>query len=230
MRRCGPSWRGFLAAVLVAGSGHGLAQTLTADFTFSPHDPAPGSAVQFTDTSTGPAPIFEWSWDFGDPGSGPSNHSPLQNPTHTFASAGEYSVTLTVDVSSRRTQTVHVEGGSGTCVTRPDLMCLNNNRFQVSANWTKPNGETGTGTAVSLTDDSGYFWFFDPANIEMVVKVLNGCGLNNAYWVFAAGLTNVRVDWLVRDTATGDEFPAVNPQGTPFAPVQNINAFPNSCP
>jgi len=24
----------------------------------------------------------------------------------------------------------------------------------------------------------------------MVVKVLNGCGLNNAYWVFAAGLTN----------------------------------------
>ena len=31
---------------------------------------------------------------------------------------------------------------------------------------------------VGLTSDSGYFYFFDPANIELVIKVLNGCGLN----------------------------------------------------
>ncbi len=44
--------------------------------------------VQFNDNSTG-APTGWW-WDFGDNGS-----SMLQNPVHTFASAGIYNVTLT---------------------------------------------------------------------------------------------------------------------------------------
>jgi hypothetical protein len=61
------------------------------------------------------------------------------------------------------------------------VLCLSGNRFQVSANWTKPDGGTGTGTAIKLTDDSGYFWFFDPSKIEMVTKVLNGCTFNSAY-------------------------------------------------
>jgi PKD repeat protein len=45
-------------------------------------------AVDFTDTSTG-SPTA-WSWTFGD-----NTTSTLQNPTHTFATAGPYSVTLT---------------------------------------------------------------------------------------------------------------------------------------
>ena len=64
----------------------------------------------------------------------------------------------------------------------------------------------------------------------MVVKVLNGCALNNAYWVFASGLTNVQVDWLVTDTLTGATFVGTNPQGMAFVPVQETRAFPNSCP
>jgi len=46
-------------------------------------------AVQFTDQSTG-APT-SWSWSFGDGGT-----STLQGPTHTYAAAGTYDVTLTV--------------------------------------------------------------------------------------------------------------------------------------
>ena len=109
-------------------------------------------------------------------------------------------------------------------------LCLVGGRFQVSANWTRPNGSSGTGTAVTLTDGSGYFWFFDPTNTEMVVKVLNGCAINNAYWVFAAGLTNVQVNWQVLDTQTGVSYTQVNTQGTPFAPIQATSAFPTSCP
>src|SRR4029079_13068104 len=45
-------------------------------------------AVDFTDTSTG-SPTA-WSWTFGD-----NTTSTQQNPTHTFATAGPYSVTLT---------------------------------------------------------------------------------------------------------------------------------------
>ena len=43
------------------------------------------------------------------------------------------------------------------------------------------------GQAVPLTPDSGYFWFFNAANIEAVVKVLNACSVNDHHWVFAAG-------------------------------------------
>lgn len=47
----------------------------------------------FTDTSTpGPSgPITAWAWTFGDGGTSTS-----QNPTHSYAAAGIYSVRLVV--------------------------------------------------------------------------------------------------------------------------------------
>ncbi len=49
--------------------------------------------VNFTDASTnGPT---SWSWDFGDPSSGANNTSTDQNPSHTYASDGAYTVKLT---------------------------------------------------------------------------------------------------------------------------------------
>jgi PKD repeat protein len=63
------------------------AASLDAAFTFSPSAPAPGQTVRFTDTSTGNP--TSWSWSFGDGGT-----STAQNPSHTFASAGSYAVTL----------------------------------------------------------------------------------------------------------------------------------------
>jgi PKD repeat protein len=55
-----------------------------ADFTFGTNN----LTVVFTDTSTG----FpnRWIWDFGD-----GNSSNLQNPSHTYANAGSFVVTLT---------------------------------------------------------------------------------------------------------------------------------------
>jgi hypothetical protein len=82
---------------------------------------------------------------------------------------------------------------------------------------------------VKLTSDSGYLWFFGSANIEAVVKVLDGCGTNNRYWVFAGGLTNVRVVLKVTDTMTGLIKKYVNPQGTAFQPIQDVSAFA-TCP
>ncbi|AKB25522.1 collagen triple helix repeat domain protein [Methanosarcina sp. MTP4] len=45
-------------------------------------------SVQFTDLSEN---ATEWNWDFGD-----KANSPEQNPTHTYSTAGNYNVTLTV--------------------------------------------------------------------------------------------------------------------------------------
>ena len=56
--------------------------------------------VQFTDLSeeNGGGAIVSWAWNFGDPASGITNTSTLQNPVHTFSAAGvTYNVTLIVN-------------------------------------------------------------------------------------------------------------------------------------
>lgn len=68
-----------------------------ANFSGTPRSPSVGQAVQFQDRSTpGTAAVNQWLWDFGDPDSGEDNLSNLQNPTHTYAAPGFYTVTLTV--------------------------------------------------------------------------------------------------------------------------------------
>ncbi len=53
--------------------------------------------INFTDLSVANSGVLNsWSWNFGDPASGANNTSTLQNPTHTFATAGTYNVTLSV--------------------------------------------------------------------------------------------------------------------------------------
>ncbi|MBK7030681.1 MAG: PKD domain-containing protein [Bacteroidales bacterium] len=72
----------------------------TANFEFE--NTCINSAVQFTDLSQtgGTGAISNWHWDFGDPISNWNNFSPLQNPVHTYATAGTYQVSLTVTTSN----------------------------------------------------------------------------------------------------------------------------------
>ena len=107
----------------------------------------------------------------------------------------------------------------------PEQRPLRGHRYQQS-----PLGASFQATAVRLTADTGYFWFFDPNNVELVTKVLNGCGTNDAYWVFAAGLTNLGVHLTVTDLQFGVLMKTYeNPIGTPFAPIQDTGAF-RTCP
>ena len=115
------------------------------------------------------------------------------------------------------------------CAADAATLCLAGGRFALRAQWETPDGNQGTAHAVGLTADTGYLWFFNPANVEAVVKVLDGCGVDGAYWVFAGGLTNVRTVLTVTDTRTGAARTYVNPQGTAFQPIQDTLAFP-SCP
>ena len=82
------------SAVTVSGSGG----TPTANFTYS----ASGLTVNFTDTSTDSGgSIGMHSWNFGD-----GSTSTAANPSHTYASAGTYSVSETVyDSVSNRSST-----------------------------------------------------------------------------------------------------------------------------
>lgn len=117
---------------------------------------------------------------------------------------------------------------ASTCNPGPTTLCLNGGRFKVEAHW-NTGGGSGAGTAESLGEDSGRFWFFSPDNTEVVVKVLNACSYDDRYWVFASGLTNVQVVITVTDTETGRVRSYFNPSGRAFAPVQDVQAFA-TCP
>jgi Bacterial pre-peptidase C-terminal domain len=111
----------------------------------------------------------------------------------------------------------------GSCSTATSL-CLGSSRFTVSVAWATTDGRTGSGQAVVLTDDTGYFWFFDPANVELVVKVLDGRGINGHFWVFYGALSNVRYTITVNDTSDGRHRTYDNPQGN-LASFADTSAF-----
>lgn len=115
------------------------------------------------------------------------------------------------------------------CLPGSSKLCLTAGRFKVEATWKTADGKSGFAHTVQLQSDSGYLWFFNQSNIEVVVKVLNACGLNNRYWVFAGGLTNVEVTLTITDTKTAATRTYKNPQGKPFAPIQDTSAFA-TCP
>ena len=71
---------------------------VAADFTANPTSGNAPLTVQFTDKSTGAS---SRSWNFGD-GSATSSD---QNPSHTFTTAGTYTVVLTVSDSNGRSST-----------------------------------------------------------------------------------------------------------------------------
>jgi hypothetical protein len=111
-----------------------------------------------------------------------------------------------------------------------NTLCLLDDRFRVETTWRTPQGATGLGTGVELTPDTGYFWFFNANNVEMVVKVLDACNPPfNRFWVFAGGLTNVEVRLTVTDTDSGAVQVYTNPLRTPFQPIQDTEAFA-TCP
>ncbi len=119
---------------------------------------------------------------------------------------------------------------SSECTTGDSAMCLNQDRFQVEIVWRDFDGNEGDGQVVPFgSDDSGLFWFFDADNWEVLVKVLNGCSLNDHYWVFAAATTDVEYTLRVTDTANGTVKTYANALGEASPSVTDTAAF-MTCP
>ena len=111
------------------------------------------------------------------------------------------------------------------CLGSDQVHCLGDGRFRVEATWATAQGTSGVARARSLTDETGAFWFFDLANLELVVKVLDGCAVNNRHWVFAAGLTDVEVQLDVTDTVSGTVRRYESALGQSFDPIRDVDAF-----
>ena len=113
------------------------------------------------------------------------------------------------------------------CIEGPTTLCLNDNRFRVSVRFTAPGKATADGRGVpQRSGDSGLFWFFSPANWEVLVKVLNPCGQRQHFWVFLSANTNVAFEATVFDGLTGRTRVYSNPQGHVADTVADTTAFP----
>ncbi|MEO8190353.1 MAG: LamG domain-containing protein [Acidobacteriota bacterium] len=117
----------------------------------------------------------------------------------------------------------------GHCDPGPHVLCLQN-RFAVAVEWRDFAGNVGDATVASCgTSDSGLYWFFSPQNVEMLVKVLNGCTFNDRYWIFAAATTNVGFRLEVLDVQRNDSRIYFNYLGE-SAPAVTDAAALQTCP
>ncbi len=148
-----------------------------------------------------------------------SSTSTTQRPTTTTTSSTSTSSSSTTTSSSSTSTTLPP-------TTAETTLLLNGQRFEVTVSWKSyTDGSSGKGRAVSLTRDSGTFWFFDAANVELVVKVLDGRAINGCFWVLYGALTDVEYTLRVRDSQSGAEKQYYNPpyQQTSYA---DVRAFP----
>lgn len=111
-------------------------------------DPTTGKApltVQFIDLSTG-APTA-WSWDFGD-----GTSSTMQNPSHTYGSAGTYTVSLTASKTGSadtETKTAYIT------VNRSFINFVIDENVFVYGNTLKFSGNTVTGPGATVVITGG---------------------------------------------------------------------------
>lgn len=113
------------------------------------------------------------------------------------------------------------------CAPDSQTLCLVDGRFRVQLEW-QSSTASGTGHALPIpgVGSSGLFWFFNPNNLEALVKVIDACSLNHRRWVFFAATTNLGFELRVTDTVSGLTKTWSNELGNTAAPVQDTDAFP----
>ena len=221
---------------------------MRADFTTAPRcdlDPCrvwTGAPVLFTDLS--PGTVRSRQWDLGDGAA-----STARSLAHVWRTPGFYEVSLTVSDGAResaatRVFLVEADQPQGACAADEYTRCLRDSRFAVTAAWSDGNGDDGgddddgtrddgqgrNATVVPAgTNDSGLFSFFDPANWEILVKVLDGCKANGHVWVFAASTTNLESVVRIEDTVTGETREYRNAPGAAASAVTDNKAFQAPC-
>ncbi len=94
---------------------------------------------------------------------------------------------------------------AGPCLPSPTTLCLLEGRVEVRLIWRGIDGVAPEApvAARALSDSSGLFWFFHPANPEVVIKMVDGRAANRALWTFSTALTSLPYDLVLRDTLSG---------------------------
>lgn len=118
---------------------------------------------------------------------------------------------------------------SKTLVEVEKLGRLIDDRFRVTVAWRDQQGQIGRGVPVPVTEDqetdSAIFYFFGDDNWELLVKVLDGCAINNHHWVFASASTDVEYVLTVEDLVSGAQAIYRNELGRASPAITDTAAF-----
>ena len=115
---------------------------------------------------------------------------------------------------------------SATCSPTFSALCLGHGRFRIEVAWRDGAGSGGNAhPGPPLADPSGVLWFFAPSNIEMLVKVLDGCGVNGHFWLFGAALTDLGYTLTATDTTSGATRTYDNPPRHAAPAITDTSAF-----
>jgi PKD repeat protein len=198
----------------------------TADFFGIPTSGLKPLTVNFTDASASYDGIAAWEWEFGD-----GNTSSDQNPTHLYANAGLYNVTLTV----------HEADGNSDTETKVDYITVTEVNQPPVAD---PNGPyTGTeGVAIAFNgsgsyDPDGsiasYAWDFGDGNTSSVESPTHTYAQNGTYTV-TLNVTDgdVATDINTTTATIADIGPIANFAGIPTSGLKplTVNFTDNSTP
>ncbi|HVR08610.1 MAG TPA: hypothetical protein VMW75_11230 [Thermoanaerobaculia bacterium] len=118
-----------------------------------------------------------------------------------------------------------VSGATVSCHPNATTLCLLGGRFAANVTWQNQfsGGVIGSGMAGPLSSETGTFYFTDPTNKELLVKILD---FGNRFAVFYGSLSNLQYTLQVTDTSTGGTRTYFNPPGTFCGGLDN--AFPGN--
>jgi large repetitive protein len=159
-------------------------------------------------------PITSWSWNFGD-----GSTSMDQNPMHTYTSAGNYTVTLTMaDSSGNNTVIVHQNS-----IKVYDAAVAN---FSLSTTWgTWPSADLYTYNSIQFTDTSSnvvsWYWSFGDGTTSTAQNPIHTYPVAGNYTVS-----------LTATNPGGNNSSAINIQvtDTPLTVITNLAAGTYSTP
>ncbi len=188
-----------------------------------------GEEVAFVDKSSGT--VESRTWDFGDGGT-----SRRSAPRHAWNSPGFFTVTLTVtdgDRPSTLSRAFLVESSEpvGSCEFDAERLCLRDSRYAVSVDWWTSNGNVRAAKVVHEgTNDSGLFHFVEPGdNWEILIKVLDGCSVNDHLWVYGGSATDLGYTIRVMDTVSSETKEYRNEPGSLAPAITHQTAFRAGC-
>ncbi|MEM1178814.1 MAG: DUF4397 domain-containing protein [Acidobacteriota bacterium] len=131
----------------------------------------------------------------------------------------------TLDLQAGQIYTAYAKGLLADGAADRTLYLGEDDRFRIESTWTDFDGNSGVGRQLNLTQNGGYFYFFSPDNVELVVKIVDGRGFNGNFWFFLGALSNAQFEVTATDTLTGTTQTYRNELGE-FGSIGDITAFP----
>jgi hypothetical protein len=129
----------------------------------------------------------------------------------------------------------------GSCTANSNTACALGGRFKITIAWNDSGAHlSGAGTVIKYADnlpsvdptlgpvsESVFFSFYPFAlkDVEALVRMINGHGINDKYWVFATGFTGAQYTVNVQDMNTCATWQRVIPASATSV-VKDFTAFP----